>query len=72
MVTDALTSGAVIVSTPQDVALIDARKGVNMFRKINIPVSLVHAAQTIQQLTLCDQSDHRRCAESIPLHLFML
>lgn len=30
--------GAVIVSTPQDVALIDARKGVNMFRKINIPV----------------------------------
>lgn len=31
--------GAVIVSTPQDVALIDARKGVNMFRKVNIPVS---------------------------------
>lgn len=34
-----LGKGAVIVSTPQDVALIDARKGVNMFRKINIPVS---------------------------------
>ncbi len=33
-------SGAVIVSTPQDVALIDARKGVNMFRKVNIPVSV--------------------------------
>ena len=31
--------GAVIVSTPQDVALIDARKGVNMFRKVHIPVS---------------------------------
>jgi Mrp family chromosome partitioning ATPase len=30
--------GAVIVSTPQDVALIDARKGVGMFRKVNIPV----------------------------------
>ena len=30
--------GAVIVSTPQDVALIDARKGINMFKKVNIPV----------------------------------
>lgn len=31
-------SGAVIVSTPQDVALDDARKGVSMFRKVNVPV----------------------------------
>jgi ATP-binding protein involved in chromosome partitioning len=31
-------SGAVIVSTPQDLALIDARKGLNMFRKVNVPV----------------------------------
>ena len=31
-------SGAVIVSTPQDVALDDARKGVAMFRKVNVPV----------------------------------
>jgi len=30
--------GAVIVTTPQDVALIDARKGLNMFRKVNVPV----------------------------------
>ncbi|HHJ53003.1 MAG TPA: iron-sulfur cluster carrier protein ApbC [Caldithrix abyssi] len=30
--------GAVIVSTPQDVALIDAVKGVNMFRKVNVPI----------------------------------
>lgn len=30
--------GAVIVSTPQDIALIDAIKGVNMFRKVNIPI----------------------------------
>lgn len=30
--------GSVIVSTPQDVALIDARKGVAMFNKVNIPV----------------------------------
>jgi ATP-binding protein involved in chromosome partitioning len=30
--------GAVIVSTPQDVALIDARRGVRMFEKVNVPV----------------------------------
>lgn len=34
----AIVDGAVIVSTPQDIALIDARKGVNMFRKVNIPI----------------------------------
>tara|TARA_Y100000590_G_scaffold157089_1_gene180561 strand:- start:1625 stop:2662 length:1038 start_codon:yes stop_codon:yes gene_type:complete len=30
--------GAIIISTPQDIALIDARKGINMFKKVNIPV----------------------------------
>ncbi len=31
-------TGAIIVSTPQDVALADARKGVAMFEKVNVPV----------------------------------
>jgi ATP-binding protein involved in chromosome partitioning len=31
-------SGAVIVSTPQDIALIDTRRGVAMFRKVNVPL----------------------------------
>ena len=31
-------AGAAIVSTPQDLALIDARRGVTMFRKVNVPV----------------------------------
>ncbi len=31
-------TGAVIVSTPQDIALLDARKGLNMFRKVEVPV----------------------------------
>ncbi|RLQ89321.1 iron-sulfur cluster carrier protein ApbC [Notoacmeibacter ruber] len=31
-------AGAVIVSTPQDLALLDARKGLNMFRKVEVPV----------------------------------
>jgi ATP-binding protein involved in chromosome partitioning len=31
-------TGAVIVTTPQDVALLDARKGIEMFRKVNVPL----------------------------------
>ena len=31
-------AGAVIVSTPQDIALLDARKGLNMFKKVDVPV----------------------------------
>ena len=31
-------AGAIIVSTPQDLALIDVRKGLNMFRKVDVPV----------------------------------
>ena len=31
-------AGAVIVSTPQDIALIDARRGIAMFQKVNIPI----------------------------------
>ncbi len=31
-------AGAIIVSTPQDLALVDARKGLNMFRRVNVPV----------------------------------
>ena len=31
-------SGSIIISTPQDVALIDVRKGINMFRKVDVPI----------------------------------
>ncbi len=31
-------SGAVIVTTPQDIALLDARKGLKMFEKVNVPI----------------------------------
>ncbi|RSH87999.1 uncharacterized protein EHS24_000522 [Apiotrichum porosum] len=34
-----VVDGAVIVSTPQDIALIDARKGVAMFQKVNVPIT---------------------------------
>ena len=31
-------TGSIIISTPQDVALIDARKGINMFNKVKVPI----------------------------------
>ena len=38
MAQQVLLAGAVIVSTPQDIALQDARKGLNMFRRVDVPV----------------------------------
>lgn len=35
---DPVISGALIVSTPQDVALLDARRGVRMFSRVEVPV----------------------------------
>lgn len=31
-------TGTIIISTPQDLSLIDARKGLNMFKKVNVPI----------------------------------
>ena len=39
-------TGAVIISTPQDIALKDAIKGVNMFKKVNVPVCLFISLHT--------------------------
>jgi len=49
-------AGAVIVSTPQDVALIDARRGVRMFEKVNVPV-----LGLIENMSFfcCPNCDHR-------------
>ena len=38
LVQKAPLAGAVIVSTPQDIALLDARKGLNMFRQVEVPI----------------------------------
>ena len=36
-----MRTGAVLVTTPQDIALLDARRGAEMFKNVNIPVSVL-------------------------------
>ncbi len=48
-------SGAVIVSTPQDIALLDAVKGVNMFRRVHIPI--LGMVENMSQFC-CPNCDH--------------
>lgn len=45
-------SGAVIVSTPQDIALADARRGVEMFKKVGVPVRVGSARLLLVDFTL--------------------
>ena len=49
-------TGAVIVSTPQDIALLDARKGLNMFRKVDVPVLGIVENMSYY---ICTQCGHR-------------
>jgi ATP-binding protein involved in chromosome partitioning len=38
MIQNAMVDGSIVISTPQDVALLDAKKGLNMFHRLNVPV----------------------------------
>lgn len=51
-------TGAVIVSTPQDIALLDARKGLNMFRKVNVPVFGLIENMSYYKCPECGHVDH--------------
>ena len=51
-------AGSVIVTTPQDLALLDAKKGVEMFRKVNIPVLGVVENMAIHICSNCGHSEH--------------
>ncbi|XP_072867004.1 iron-sulfur cluster transfer protein NUBPL isoform X5 [Chlorocebus sabaeus] len=77
-------TGAVIVSTPQDVALMDAHKGAEMFRKVHVPVLGLVQNMSVFQCPKCKHKTHifgadgaRKLAQTlglevlgdIPLHL---
>jgi len=51
-------TGAVIVTTPQDIALIDARKGLKMFEKVNIPILGIVENMSIHICSNCGHEEH--------------
>ena len=50
-------TGAVIVTTPQDIALIDARKGLKMFEKVNIPILGIVENMSIHVCSHCGHEE---------------
>ncbi len=51
-------SGAVIVTTPQDIALLDARKGLKMFEKVNVPVLGIVENMSTHICSQCGHEEH--------------
>jgi ATP-binding protein involved in chromosome partitioning len=51
-------AGAVIVTTPQDIALADARKGLKMFEKVNVPVLGVIENMSVHVCSKCGHTEH--------------
>ena len=51
-------TGAVIVTTPQDIALLDARKGLKMFEKVGIPILGIIENMSIHICSKCGHAEH--------------
>jgi ATP-binding protein involved in chromosome partitioning len=51
-------TGAVIVTTPQDIALIDARKGLKMFEKVGVPIVGIVENMSIHVCSHCGHAEH--------------
>lgn len=51
-------TGAVIVTTPQDIALMDARKGLKMFEKVNIPILGIVENMSLHICSKCGHEEH--------------
>ena len=51
-------SGAIIVTTPQDIALLDARKGFKMFEKVEVPVLGIVENMSIHICSQCGHEEH--------------
>jgi ATP-binding protein involved in chromosome partitioning len=69
-------SGAVIVTTPQDIALLDARKGLRMFQKVDVPVLGIVENMSTHICSKCGHEEHifgagggRRMAEQYDVAL---
>ncbi|TNE83347.1 MAG: iron-sulfur cluster carrier protein ApbC [Gammaproteobacteria bacterium] len=54
----AQVAGAVIVTTPQDIALLDARKAIEMFYKVKIPVLGIVENMAVHQCSQCGHVEH--------------
>ena len=54
----AVVDGAIIVSTPQDVALIDARKGVDMFNQLGVPIHGLIENMSTHICSNCGHEEH--------------
>ena len=50
--------GAIIVSTPQDVALLDARKGIDMFKRLNVPILGLIENMAVHVCSNCGHAEH--------------
>ena len=51
-------TGAVIVTTPQDIALLDAKKGLNMFEKVGVPILGIVENMAVHVCTNCGHVEH--------------
>src|SRR5574343_604772 len=51
-------TGAVIVTTPQDIALLDARKGLKMFEKVGVPILGIVENMAVHVCTNCGHAEH--------------
>ena len=51
-------AGAVVVTTPQDIALLDAKKGIEMFAKVSVPVLGVVENMAVHVCSQCGHAEH--------------
>ena len=51
-------TGAVIVTTPQDIALLDAKKGLTMFEKVSVPILGIVENMSVYVCPNCGHSEH--------------
>ena len=68
-------TGAVIVTTPQDIALLDARKGITMFEKVGVPILGLVENMAVHVCSNCGHAEHifgegggRRLAQELGMH----